>query len=233
MENRSRVLPLAERPFAVLRQSSTPLNKREGSAELRAARKGISAGVTRDLPPNTTPRFPTAERLAGVSENELRACGLGYRAPYLKAAARMHASGRIDPEKLKGLEDDALREALMEIPGIGQKVAECVMLFGYGRESAFPVDVWIARCMRRWYFRNRKVPDRKIREFARKHFGPYCGWAQQYLFHYSRKLGREGVNQVIVPRSARESASTSWSGRKERPTISSGRSAAPRRSPSI
>ena len=149
-------------------------------------------------------KFPTPERLARVSEKDLRACGLGYRAPYLKAAARMYASGKIDPEKLKGLEDDALREALMEIPGIGEKVAECVMLFGYGRESAFPVDVWISRVMRRWYFRNRKIPDKKIREFARKHFGPYCGWAQQYLFHYARSARSERAttssDRFAVPR---------------------------------
>ena len=147
-----------------------------------------------------TGRFPTPERLARVSEKELRGCGLGYRAPYLKAAAQMAASGKADLQKWKTLEDDALREALLEIPGIGEKVVECVMLFGYGRDSAFPVDVWINRAMRRWYFRNRQVPDKKIRVFARKHFGPRCGWAQQYLYHFAR-----------------------WSARSDRATISSNR----------
>jgi N-glycosylase/DNA lyase len=140
--------------------------------------------------------------LARVPEKELRACGLGYRAPYLKAAAQM-ASGTLDLEKLKRLDDDGLREALMTIPGIGEKVVECVMLFGYGRDSAFPVDVWIARSMRRWYFRNRKTPDATIRAFARKHFGPRCGWAQQYLFHYSRAIGRQGIELSSTSRTRR------------------------------
>ncbi|MCM8794664.1 MAG: hypothetical protein NC819_02535 [Candidatus Omnitrophica bacterium] len=150
----------------------------------------LTPAFSRARPPSAdTPSlyaFPTAERLAAVPEKELRTCGLGYRAPYLKAAARLHASGAMDPAKLMKLENDALRETLLEVPGIGEKVVECVMLFGYGRESAFPVDVWIGRAMRRWYFRNRKVPDKKIRLFARKHFGPRCGWAQQYLYHVAR-----------------------------------------------
>ena len=130
--------------------------------------------------------FPRPERLAGVSERALRNCGLGYRAPYLKAVAEKVASGEVDLEKLRGVEDDDLRRALLALPGIGQKVAECVMLFAYARGAAFPVDVWIGRAMRAWYFRRRKVTDRKIRVFARKHFGPACGWAQQYLYCFAR-----------------------------------------------
>ena len=127
-------------------------------------------------------RFPRPEKLAKVSERALRACGLGYRAPYLKAAARAVATGEAPLEEWQSLEDEPLRRALLGLPGIGEKVAECVMLFAYGRASAFPVDVWIGRAMRRWYYRGRKVSDRRIRRFARKRFGPYCGWAQQYLY---------------------------------------------------
>lgn len=130
--------------------------------------------------------FPRARVLANVSERALRACGLGYRAPYLKAVAEKVASGEVDLEKLGRLEDEELRRVLLALPGIGEKVAECVMLFGYGRTAAFPVDVWIGRLMRERYFRRRKVSDKKIREFARKHFGRYCGWAQQYLYCLAR-----------------------------------------------
>ncbi|MBI3322708.1 MAG: hypothetical protein HYZ94_03395 [Candidatus Omnitrophica bacterium] len=134
--------------------------------------------------------FPRPERLATVSERALRSCGLGYRAPYLRAAAQAVASGRAALERWAELEDSALREKLLEIPGVGEKVAECVMLFGYGRGAAFPVDVWIGRTMRERYFHGRKTPDRKIRAFAFKHFGPECGWAQQYLFCRARsKIG--------------------------------------------
>ncbi|MDO8729715.1 MAG: DNA glycosylase [Candidatus Omnitrophota bacterium] len=132
--------------------------------------------------------FPRPEVLAKVSERVLRNCGLGYRAPYLKAMAQAVASTRMDLERLRALEDEGLRRALLTLPGIGEKVVECVMLFAYGRGAAFPVDVWIGRAMRGWYFRRRKVSDKKIREFARKHFGPYCGWAQQYLYCLARQM---------------------------------------------
>jgi len=124
--------------------------------------------------------------LAKVSERTLRNCGLGFRAPYLKGAAQAAASGEADLEGWRELEDEELRRALLRIPGVGEKVVECVMLFAYGRTGAFPVDVWIGRAMREWYFRRGKVPDRRIREFARSHFGPHCGWAQQYLYCYVR-----------------------------------------------
>ncbi|MBI3318515.1 MAG: N-glycosylase, partial [Candidatus Omnitrophica bacterium] len=131
-------------------------------------------------------RFPKAEMLAEASERTLRRLGLGFRAPYLKGAARAIASGQIDLRRLQGLDDEALRRALLEVPGVGEKVVECVMLFGYERSSAFPVDVWIGRFMRKKYFRGRKVTDRQIREFAREHFGPHCGWAQQFLYCAAR-----------------------------------------------
>ncbi len=136
--------------------------------------------------------FPGPEVIARVRERTLRSCGLGYRAPYLKAAAQAVAGGQADLIRWGGLEDEALRERLLAIPGVGEKVVECVMLFGYGRAAAFPVDVWIGRAMRSWYFRGRKVTDRRIREFARKHFGLQCGWAQQYLFCHARVIGKRG-----------------------------------------
>lgn len=132
-------------------------------------------------------QFPQPEAIAEVPTRSLRQCGLGFRAPFLRAAAAAVASGRVDLERWRDREDDALREGLLEIPGVGEKVVECVMLFAYGRASAFPVDVWIGRAMRRWYFRGRKVADRRIREFARRHFGNECGWAQQYLYCAARQ----------------------------------------------
>ena len=74
----------------------------------------------------------------------------------------------------------------LRVAGVGEKVVECVLLFGFSRWEAFPVDVWIARVMRRAYFRGRWVPDRQIRAFARRHFGPCCGLAQQALYYAAR-----------------------------------------------
>ncbi len=94
----------------------------------------------------------------------------------------------MDLDKLVALPDDQLRAALCQLPGVGAKVANCVMLFAYERLSAFPIDVWIARVLRERYFpRKRKMTDRMMREFSQDYFGPHGGYAQQYLFHHARK----------------------------------------------
>ena len=146
---------------------------------------GAAAKASPSAPPVTC-GFPPPEIVAKVSERALRNLGLGYRAPHLRAAAQAVASGRADLERWRGMEEEELRRALQTIPGVGEKVAECVLLFAYGRCAAFPVDVWIGRVMRGRYFRGRNVPDRKIRSFARRYFGPWCGWAQQYLYCAAR-----------------------------------------------
>jgi N-glycosylase/DNA lyase len=132
--------------------------------------------------------FPSPQAIAESSEKDLRACGLGYRAPNLLATARRIAAGRVDLDKLAALHDAELRAALCEMPGVGAKVANCVMLFAYERLRAFPIDVWIARVLRERYFpRKRKMTERMMREFSQDYFGPHGGYAQQYLFHHARK----------------------------------------------
>jgi len=132
--------------------------------------------------------FPSARAIAESSEKELRACGLGYRAPNLLATARRIAAESVDLDDLASLPDAELRAALCELPGVGAKVANCVMLFAYERLRAFPIDVWIARVLRERYFpRKRKMTDRMMREFSQDYFGPHGGYAQQYLFHHARK----------------------------------------------
>ena len=71
-------------------------------------------------------------------------------------------------------------------PGVGEKVADCIALMGYGNLSAFPTDVWIKRTMEKLYFDGKKVKPRDIHEFAKDYWGPYAGYAQQYLFHNAR-----------------------------------------------
>ena len=131
--------------------------------------------------------FPAPERIARSSERELRACALGYRAKNLLATARQIASGGIDLEKLTRLSDIDLRERLCELPGVGAKVANCVMLFAYERLRAFPIDVWIERVLRKQYFpRARKLNAARLRAFTEQYFGEHGGYAQQYLFHHAR-----------------------------------------------
>jgi len=130
--------------------------------------------------------FPTAERLAQLTEPDLRDCKMGFRAPYLLALARQIAAGHFHLERLKFLSVDEARGQLMQLPGVGRKIADCVLLFAYGFQSAFPVDVWVMKALRQLYFPRRHVNIQRLHRFAAEHFGPYAGYAQQYLFHYMR-----------------------------------------------
>ena len=137
--------------------------------------------------------FPSPSRVAKLTEQDLQACALGYRAKNLLATARLVASGKADLEQWKELTDGALRAALCELPGVGAKVANCVMLFAYERLRAFPIDVWIERVLKQEYFpRKRKVTEVQLRVFCEDYFGQHGGYAQQYLFHHARKGGGGG-----------------------------------------
>ena len=120
--------------------------------------------------------FPSAQRLAALDEAHFLACSLGYRAKYVLAAARMVASGVMDLSAMAALSDEALFSALLAVPGVGEKVANCVMLFGYHRFARFPRDVWINRIEAREYggaFPTERYPDT-------------AGALQQYIFYYAR-----------------------------------------------
>jgi N-glycosylase/DNA lyase len=120
--------------------------------------------------------FPTAERLAALDEAHFLACSLGYRAKYVLSAARMIASGTLDLSAIASLDDNALYSALLTVSGVGEKVANCVMLFGYHRLNRFPRDVWINRIEAREYggaFPTERYPDS-------------AGALQQYIFYYAR-----------------------------------------------
>lgn len=131
-------------------------------------------------------RFPRPEALESASARSLRACALGYRAPYVAAVARLVASGGFDLERPRFLIYPEARRLLLTLPGVGEKVADCVLLFAYGKREAFPVDVWVKRAVERWYFAGRTVSEARIREFAHGRFGPLAGYAQQHLFYHVR-----------------------------------------------
>jgi N-glycosylase/DNA lyase len=131
--------------------------------------------------------FPSAERIARNSEKELLECALGYRAKNLRATARLVAKGDVDLDAMAALSDVDLRAKLCALPGVGAKVANCVMLFAYERLQAFPIDVWIERVLRERYFpRARKLNASRLRRFTEEYFGEHGGYAQQYLFHHAR-----------------------------------------------
>jgi N-glycosylase/DNA lyase len=132
--------------------------------------------------------YPGPETLARLEESDLRACALGYRAKTLLGTARMIASGEVDLGAVAAMDDDAARVELCRLPGVGTKVANCALLFAFERLKAFPIDVWIERVLRTLYFpRKRKMTTRQLQEFSAGYFGPYGGYAQQYLFHHARK----------------------------------------------
>lgn len=130
--------------------------------------------------------LPTWSRLADLSEHELRTCALGFRARYVAETARILTA---DPEMLGILQAAPYAEAkasLCELPGVGEKVADCVLLFGAGRLEAFPVDVWILRALAERYGLTGWKPA-QLAQFGRVHFGARAGLAQQYLFAAARR----------------------------------------------
>lgn len=131
--------------------------------------------------------FPGPSVLAKRTEKELRGCGMGFRAPNLLAAAQAVDSGRLRLQALREMPTTKAREELVKLRGVGEKIADCVLLFSLGKMEAFPVDTWILKVLKHAYFRgHRDITPSKLRFFATTHFGPYGGHAQQHLFHYIR-----------------------------------------------
>ncbi len=131
--------------------------------------------------------YPTPEALAQAGESALRECGLGYRAAFLHQAAVALSGGKFKINEISGLSDKEAIAELCTLHGVGEKIASCALLFGWGRHGVFPIDVWIERTLRQLYFPERRaVTAREVREFALRHFGPCRGYAQQFLFHWAR-----------------------------------------------
>ncbi|HEY4284774.1 MAG TPA: DNA glycosylase [Chthoniobacterales bacterium] len=144
-------------------------------------------GEPREIEHRILHTFPGATGIARQSEKQLRQCALGYRAKNLRATASLVAAREADLEQWSQLGDADLQKQLCALPGVGPKVANCVMLFAYERLSAFPIDVWIERVLRERYFaRKRKPTTARLRAFSAKYFGDHGGYAQQYLFHHAR-----------------------------------------------
>jgi N-glycosylase/DNA lyase len=135
--------------------------------------------------------YPAPDRLAALREEDLRACALGYRARNLLKTARMISAREVDLDAIRSLPDDQARAELCRLAGVGEKVANCVLLFAYERVRAFPIDVWIERVLRQHYLKgSRKITPAKMRDFSRTYFGEFGGYAQQYLFHHARSSRR-------------------------------------------
>jgi N-glycosylase/DNA lyase len=137
-------------------------------------------------------RLPTWPELAAIPEDQLRACLLGFRARYISQTAQFLAAHPGWLDETEALPYPAAKDRLISLPGVGEKVADCVLLFGAGRLEAFPVDVWILKTMARRYGLDGWKPA-NVAQFGRAHFGPLAGLAQQYLFAYERRAAKAGA----------------------------------------
>jgi N-glycosylase/DNA lyase len=135
--------------------------------------------------------FPAPETIAACNLNDLLECRLGFRARNVLATARMVAAKEIRLEELFCLPTAEARQILCRCPGVGDKIANCVLLFALERLDAVPIDVWISRALQQTYFsENQNVRASRLSEFC-SYFGPYAGYAQQYLFHHWRMTYRK------------------------------------------
>lgn len=131
--------------------------------------------------------FPSVDRLSMVTEDEFRECKVGFRAPYLVDACKKVKEGVVNKQNLDNMNTEEALANLLTIRGVGEKIGNCVLLFGLGRSESFPVDVWIKRVMENLYF-HKQTKKEDIQAFAKEQFGEYGGYAQQYLFYYGRDM---------------------------------------------
>jgi len=132
--------------------------------------------------------LPTWEQLAEIPEADLRACQLGFRARYIVQTAAFLAANPEWLAETEAADYPTAKVRLMSLPGVGEKVADCVALFGLGHLEAFPVDTWIIKAMVRRYGLD-GWSNAQIAHFGRTHFGSAAGLAQQYLFAWERRFG--------------------------------------------
>lgn len=136
---------------------------------------------------NTYYTFPAPDELQGAGLEGISLCRAGFRCKYIYQASEMVNSGEIRLEEITALNIDNARSLLMKVPGVGPKVADCIMLFSMQKYNAYPVDVWVKR-VTEYFFLGRDVKMKEIQRFAEEKFGDLAGFAQEYLFYYAREL---------------------------------------------
>lgn len=178
----------ATKQIVQIKQMLALLAERHGAPLLPGPVAGSRPALERQLP-SPVHRLPTWAELAQIPETELRACLLGFRARYIAETARFLAARPGWLEETETLPYAAAKERLCSLPGVGEKVADCVLLFGAGKLEAFPVDVWILKTMAHRYGLEGWRPA-QVAHFGRAHFGHLAGLAQQFLFGWERHAAR-------------------------------------------
>ncbi len=134
--------------------------------------------------------FPEVKALATATMEELQQCKAGFRCKYIYQTAQIMKDGGVTRDRLSELSTEGARKELMALPGVGPKVADCILLFSGIKFDVFPTDVWVKRVMEELYLK-RDAGLKEIQEFAKGTFGGLTGYAQQYLFYHARlnKIG--------------------------------------------
>ncbi len=130
--------------------------------------------------------FPTPIQLSVASIEDLRECGVGYRDAYIFETTKAIVNKGVDLSSIKKMSLDEARIELKKLKGVGDKVADCILLFSCEQTTAFPIDTWVKKVLKD-YYKLEKKNNKAINEFAQAYFGEHCGIAQQYLFYYIRK----------------------------------------------
>ncbi len=131
--------------------------------------------------------FPSADDISKAGISDLMRHGAGFRAKYIKGAAET-CSESLDLQSLYKMDYETAKETLMEINGIGDKVADCILLFAYRKMESFPIDVWVKRVLEKVYFNGKKKPIKELHTFAADRWDGMEGYAQQYLFWHARSM---------------------------------------------
>jgi N-glycosylase/DNA lyase len=130
--------------------------------------------------------FPEVERLSQAALEQIEQCKAGFRCKYIYQSSKMIANGEVDLEAAAKMNTEEARKELLKLPGVGPKVADCIMLFSLQKHDAYPVDVWVKRVTEHFYI-HQDVSMKRIQDFAREKFGSLAGFAQQYLFYFARE----------------------------------------------
>jgi len=200
-------LLLAKDPFEAMISSIASANNSIARWTKSIAKIRGKWGNPVDFPSGTFYSFPSPTILMSVYEddfeeyeardrsieiecctNNLKACGVGYRAPYMKKTSEI-LTVEEDFQELPNMKYEEAFKRVSSLPGVGPKVADCILLYGYGFKEAFPADVWIKRIISHLYFDDKDISTSKVRDFGMEQFGDYAGYTQLYLFHYARKSG--------------------------------------------
>lgn len=130
--------------------------------------------------------FPDPEALAKAELEHIDMCRAGFRCKYIYQSSRMIQRGELDLKEIGKLSTDEAKKELMRLPGVGPKVADCIMLFSMQKHDAYPIDVWVKR-VTEYFYLHKDVSMKQIQEFAKDKFGSLAGFAQEYLFYFARE----------------------------------------------